>query len=681
MPLENLVFAVAKQHLMTISARAVDDDGLPVQRTMRDLTKEDFLAMFSYADHKIKCNDTWGLWSDLSKMMFGADRKELKKRYENRDAEVKRFGPPPALGNQLEEELVKYFLLCSEIGCSQTIESLIEKVAELKKRFGISSDIGGRTWIKLFFRRHPDIAARSAQLIDVPRLTAVNRPAVKRYFQLVELVMEIAMAANNGAKPRVLAMDEINVSTTKKKARGRKHIGKAGAKTVYCPTEDGGGHISATFCVEYPNKVLCPMIIYESKRVKSAWCQGYPEAIHTAAPSGYQDEKSFCDWADRLIEELNGDVAILLLDQHHSHADLEALYRLREAKVFVVFLPPHCTHLLCVLDRAINGPFQTYLSKEANEARRAGKAPTKATISGFIRAAYAKATMSETNAVTGEVTCNIKSGFLACGIDVENWKVIPTVVTDADYKPAEAIFKAADDLREAAGQPVEARPTLVLTEAQLQELRADLLKPVLPVQARINTAQKANSKRRKHAEIGTGNYFIERELAALEAKMAKAATVTANKAARAQKKADKEAAKAAGAAAGPRKAGRKRRRDEDEEDDEEEPDVDAEEDEDEEDGEEADGTGEIIADVDYVMEHRWEKVGRGKNATKELWLKIKWSHLDVAAHDALPEEQVWKPLCNFIAQDDDGEDGLNPVVFEYIQSTLSQEEQDFIFDD
>ena len=48
------------------------------------------------------------------------------------------------------------------------------------------------------------------------------------------------------------------------------------------------------------------------------------------------------------------------------------------------------------------------------------------------------------------------------------------------------------------------------------------------------------------------------------------------------------------------------------------------------------------------MEHRWETVGKGKKARKELWLKIKWSHLSEDAHDSLPEEQVWKPLGDFV---------------------------------
>ena len=33
-----------------------------------------------------------------------------------------------------------------------------------------------------------------------------------------------------------------------------------------------------------------------------------------------------------------------------------------------------------------------------------------------------------------------------------------------------------------------------------------------------------------------------------------------------------------------------------------------------------------------------------------------------------------------LGQDDDGDDALNPVVFEYIEGTLSKDEQDLVWD-
>ena len=60
------------------------------------------------------------------------------------------------------------------------------------------------------------------------------------------------------------------------------------------------------------------------------------------------------------VRPSNKDKVLLLLDNDHSHVTLETIDYAKEHGIVLLSFPPHCSHKLQPLDRAVYGPFKRY---------------------------------------------------------------------------------------------------------------------------------------------------------------------------------------------------------------------------------------------------------------------------------------------------------------------------------
>ena len=108
---------------------------------------------------------------------------------------------------------------------------------------------------------------------------------------------------------------------------------------------------------------------------------------------------------------------LLILDGHASHESLAILMRAMEEGIHILALPPHTTHYLQPLDRAVFGPLNKYYNEICSEFLQASplNQVNKWTFPSLFRKAWDQS-----------VTCsNIKSGFKARGIIPLNRAAIP----------------------------------------------------------------------------------------------------------------------------------------------------------------------------------------------------------------------------------------------------------------
>jgi len=115
----------------------------------------------------------------------------LASRYELRRAGVGRTGPQPRLGSDVEEALVDWIRLSHATGCSVPVPLLSCKAKEIAARLHLDPKlVGGEKWRSLFFARHDEIRVRQGQLIGIERLVSLSRPAIKRFYDILEASSE-----------------------------------------------------------------------------------------------------------------------------------------------------------------------------------------------------------------------------------------------------------------------------------------------------------------------------------------------------------------------------------------------------------------------------------------------------------------------------------------------------------
>jgi len=144
-------------------------------------------------------------------------------------AGVVKTGPPPRLGQDVEDEVVAWIKLAHSTGASIPKTLLRTKVKEIALKLKMDpSTVGGKKWEGLFFARHEDLSVRQAQLIGLERLVSLTRPAIKRFYDILE-----AASAGVAQNDKWIA-DETNVEL-----RG------GGGKVRQHGRDAGGFHVSA----------------------------------------------------------------------------------------------------------------------------------------------------------------------------------------------------------------------------------------------------------------------------------------------------------------------------------------------------------------------------------------------------------------------------------------------------
>jgi len=161
------------------------DRTTPVLRAS-DLVPEEWERAFAWMDAR---GDRRVNYRACARALGDISHETLSARHAKRDSSVSRPGPQPRLGVDVEDLLVDYVKQCQAMGMCVNEAQLMNKAKELAARLNVTDNVGGNKWLELFYGRHPDLAKRQAQLIEISRVTGINRDAVERYFDILELAL------------------------------------------------------------------------------------------------------------------------------------------------------------------------------------------------------------------------------------------------------------------------------------------------------------------------------------------------------------------------------------------------------------------------------------------------------------------------------------------------------------
>ncbi|XP_072401577.1 uncharacterized protein [Diabrotica undecimpunctata] len=95
-----------------------------------------------------------------------------------------------------------------------------------------------------------------------------------------------------------------------------------------------------------------------------------PDTLGLAAQSGWMNSELFVEVLEHFIKQTNNSINnpfLLIYDNAECHISAKIVNRAREAAVFILTLPPHCSNKMQPLDLTVFGPFKSYYNKECDK--------------------------------------------------------------------------------------------------------------------------------------------------------------------------------------------------------------------------------------------------------------------------------------------------------------------------
>lgn len=239
--------------------------------------------------------------------------------------------------------------------------SLAYKYAEklgVDHRFNKDKKEAGKDFFYDFMKRFPDISLRTAEATSLQRAAGFNREQVDRFFDKLTDLMD----KFNFSPSKIFNADETGVTcvhTDRLKVmsiRGKKQVGKL-------TSAERGRNVTVLLAVNASgDNFIPPLFVFPRVRIDNELKKDAPDgSIFDGQPSGWITKDGFLKWLVLFVERVNPTAispALLIVDGHSSHKDLDVITFAKQHFIHMLSLPPHTSHKMQPLDRAIMKPFK-----------------------------------------------------------------------------------------------------------------------------------------------------------------------------------------------------------------------------------------------------------------------------------------------------------------------------------
>ncbi|KAF4919995.1 hypothetical protein CGCF245_v015732 [Colletotrichum fructicola] len=222
-------------------------------------------------------------------------------------------------------------------------------------------------------------------------------------------------------------------------------LGSAATKSVRKKQPGSRAWVSIIECISAGGAAIHPLVIYKGKTVQQQWFPlelgPYDGWEFTSTENGWTTDATAVEWLERVFipqtkPSSPNQARLLILDGHWSHTTTDFMWLCYTNNIYLLFLPPHTSHVLQPLDQSVFSPVKAAYRKELGYLSQW----IDSTVIGkrnFI-SCYQKARLA------GLTAGNIKSGWKYTGL----WPVAiakPLKATSSTTTPSTPLNKVARD--------------------------------------------------------------------------------------------------------------------------------------------------------------------------------------------------------------------------------------------
>lgn len=275
--------------------------------------------------------------------------------------------------------------------CFKDLQSLAYEFAEangIQHSFDKVSRLAGRDWVYGFLKRNGTLSLKTPEAISLGRAIGFNEPQWNIYQDNLKQLFE----QFHFQPGRIYNMDESGLSTVPNKLR--KVISEKGRNVSKITSAERGITVTVVCCMSAGGHFVPPTFIFPRKRHHDALMNGAPlGSIQMCSDSGYINTDLFLDWLrhfQNAVKSTVDDPVLLVLDNHSSHVNLNAVLFCRSNSIHIVSLPPHSSHKTQPLDVCFFGPIKTHYASAAENwmAMHPGRAITPYQVAELFNHAY-----------------------------------------------------------------------------------------------------------------------------------------------------------------------------------------------------------------------------------------------------------------------------------------------------
>ncbi|XP_062559413.1 uncharacterized protein LOC134224151 [Armigeres subalbatus] len=393
---------------------------------------------------------------------------------------VFRPGPTTVLTQDEETELEEWVYDMQSRGFPVTKEMLLSNVKIFldanPREHKFPQNMPGRTWVKLYLKRHPKMSLRTPEFVTKASAT-VSLSDIHSWYDKVELFLTKEGFMEILQDPRrIINGDETSFQLNPK---NKTVFALRGSRNVYDVERTSSKlNITTMFSFFASGEAIPPTIIYPYKTIPKAVADSVPSMWGVAkSDTGWMTTPVFRDYIRNvldpyLVAKKVKKPVMFIIDGHSSHINVETSKLCRQLGIVLIALYPNVTRIMQPADVSVFKPMKNAWPKAVQRFRE--KNPE-----GCVNAHNFATVLQDClrNSVTVKT---IKNGFRASGLypwdrnAIDPSKCLGKSTVRED--PEEPLFEPGDveptrESAETSAQLINAKRTLEECAAAIGETR------------------------------------------------------------------------------------------------------------------------------------------------------------------------------------------------------------------
>ena len=277
-------------------------------------------------------------------------------------------GNAPVLKADEEQKLVDYIFKIQDLRHPLTVAELRFKVSlatQTRASPWSATGLPGKGWLRRFKVRHPKIATRKSQGLDISRARALCPIIAETLYTNLEEFYN----AYHYPPSHIWNCDKSGVQAGR--SGGATVLAKRGSKSVHSIGPNQREHLSVLSCINAGGGSIPNFYILKGTYFLQDYIAGCEEgAVMGMQPNAWMTRWLFESWISYFIECLKrgsgidlNNMHLLVLNGHNSHVTLEVMKIAMQSGLDIISLPSHTSHALQLLDLACFVPFKTAFRK------------------------------------------------------------------------------------------------------------------------------------------------------------------------------------------------------------------------------------------------------------------------------------------------------------------------------